>query len=747
VPRFSVAAAPATTRADIIVHAVSPAGSPLVALGGAIPVRGVALRDGTADLDVPLVPGKANDLTVEAAIGGSIKSMSVRVHQDIAATSRGVLAGRVAAVDGQSIAGALVSYGASTTHSDVTGYFELAHLPKGQVAAVVTASGYSPGFAIGTVAATWAGLTTDTRLPALPAERVVGSDGATFHGEGWTVTVPPGALTTPQAIRVGALPYSGLVDQLGQPIVQITPVGLRFAKPVTVTVDAGTVGPHLDTRTVLAVDPATLRSDHPPTVNTNATGYSVTITNPAQIRVLGTDTPQDPTQCKPYSTNDDPAAKLNAVRQKLQPFMTTFIHEPAAWQLYDMYLTPGETNPNPSPIEFTDAAALDEFKTAPETTLRKLDVIAKLVDQLKAKPPPLRAPTDPAGGDLAQFKLGQDQDINWTNYWTTPGLIAGSSLAGSSLGGAVEDDRHITGQYQIIPDVTKRGVLRAVTLRERKLKLDVHDSVDFCPGDLGSSVEQVVTVSMSRLEVTPHPFGGTYAKPILYHLSTPLTSEPADLTPLYHKNDPDHDDSPDTQPWPGAPYKLDNCPGTFNPEQTDSDGDGVGDACRGSVARVPIGFTGRGSGSINMKDTSPLDFTLSITGRSYPKRDCQRAPIRAFPDDVKKALAPGSTPQTLLYCQYAHFTITGQQTACGQTIDLNSRNILPYLSLSGPIQKGYFVIFTMGLPPVVGPHCNWLWLGMPFEGKKLVPEGQRSTVLHLSNGPGTSGSLTITWRY
>jgi hypothetical protein len=158
---------------------------------------------------------------------------------------------------------------------------------------------------------------------------------------------------------------------------------------------------------------------------------------------------------------------------------------------------------------------------------------------------------------------------------------------GSSLGGAVQDDRSITGQYQVIPDVTRSGVLRAVTLRERNLELDVHDSIDFCPGDLGSSVEQQFTLPMSRLESTPYPSGGTYAKPILIHVSTSLIPEPADLTSLYPTNDTDRDEIPDTEPWAGAPYKLDNCPGTFNPEQKDSVGDGIGDACRVSPRPSP----------------------------------------------------------------------------------------------------------------------------------------------------------------
>jgi hypothetical protein len=52
-----------------------------------------------------------------------------------------------------------------------------------------------------------------------------------------------------------------------------------------------------------------------------------------------------------------------------------------------------------------------------------------------------------------------------------------------------------------------------------------------------------------------------------------------DITSLYPANDPDHDGIPGTEPWPGAGFTLDNCPGVYNPDQADTDGDGVGDAC------------------------------------------------------------------------------------------------------------------------------------------------------------------------
>ncbi len=51
----------------------------------------------------------------------------------------------------------------------------------------------------------------------------------------------------------------------------------------------------------------------------------------------------------------------------------------------------------------------------------------------------------------------------------------------------------------------------------------------------------------------------------------------ADLSVLPPSVDPDQDNVPDVKYKEGV--ILDNCPGVFNPDQQDSDGDGIGDAC------------------------------------------------------------------------------------------------------------------------------------------------------------------------
>jgi Carboxypeptidase regulatory-like domain len=629
-PAFTAVAPAASAQADVTVHAAGlPPDSSAVAAGGVIAVFGIAAPDGSLDLDVPLLPGRENRLIVEAVIGRQVSSVAVPVRQT-APAGGGVMKGHVLTTSGQPVPNAMVRYGAAVTHSGAAGAFALTGLPPGQVTAIVSSAGYSPGVATAAVTANSAGIAPGTRLGALPPKSVVGSGGAVFHGNGWTV-MSPGAVAAGQAIQVGALPYSGLVDSLGQPVVQVMPAGLRFAKPVTVTLNAVIVGPQFGAANVIAIDPATLTDEHRKTGTASKVTYGITLDESAQIRLApSAHGLEHPLQCKPYTISDHIKDKLAVTRTILGNYMTD-IGEPAAWHLYNMYLTPGTASPALS--EVSDPAAVEEFATAPETAYARKTVLQQLEDKILASrpPPPLLAPTSPAGGELAQLKLGQNLDINWENTLTTPGLIAGGTGSLEAPGFQSSDRRDITGRYELIPTVDPHGVLQNVTLRVRDPKLEVTDSVDFCPGGLGSWLAQFGgrTLVMSRLERTPYPGGGTYAKPIRFHISAPLKGYSADVTTLY-ANDPDHDGWPDTQPWQDAHYHLDNCPGVPNPDEADSNGDGIGDACQ-TTPRIPASFTAEATG---VEGRDPIKYTIQFSGRrvsnSCLKVLCSRSPLRRF---------------------------------------------------------------------------------------------------------------------
>jgi hypothetical protein len=263
-------------------------------------------------------------------------------------------------------------------------------------------------------------------------------------------------------------------------------------------------------------------------------------------------------QCRPFGAGDDPQGKLDGLRSDVLPLMTGL---PAAHHLFDEYLTPGAASADRETM--TDATARSEFRRSPATVA----ALRALLDQLKAKvaaaPPRLTRPGKPVGGTLAGQGLGAALVIDYPLGYTTPGLIAGGTGSVDSAAGTFTDARAISGAYRLRPVATRRGVLKRVVLTIPHARLRVDDSIDFCPGGLGGRAgEALGTLTMSRLERTPYSGAGTYARPILWRLETPLDAVSASVTGSYPRNDRDHDGRPDRQPWKGAHFALDPCPRT-----------------------------------------------------------------------------------------------------------------------------------------------------------------------------------------
>lgn len=584
-PTFGVDAPSATIRADATLKVSGlPAGTPAMVSGGLLPTAGVASARGVITLAPPLFPGRVNSLTVEAVVGSRLSTVPVKVTQSTsAADDHGAMSGRIVGPHGP-IEGATIRYGQAVAHSASDGTFYLAGLPAGQVVALITAPGYSPGITAASVFNGGIATADETRLAPLPREIIVGPAGRRLTGPGWQVTIPPGALDHNQALWVGRLPYTGLIDILGAPVLQIMPAGLMFLKPVTVTITTKALG--TTSGRAEAIDPTTLEVTHLQSVAFSRKSYRLEVVKSGQIRVPPPKNLQHPDQCHPYKSAA--AADITLDDQRL--FLS--MNMPAgAWELYDRYLTPGPGSPDR--VEVDNPQTLDQFRNSEPTQNALTAVLDKAVKAIRDLKPDLN-PVAGTGGSLTDLGVGENLRIYWGALRTVPGLIAGSTggVESQLSGSSIPDDRSITGNYQLIPDITDRGIVFGVSLEFTNLQLDVNDSVDFCPGGLGGRLGIWIfnTLAMSRLERTPYPYpngDGSYANPVLWHLNTALDDpKPRDLTDLYN-NDPDHDGWPDTQPYEGANYQLDNCPGVYNPDQTDSVGDGVGDACRQSPSPSP----------------------------------------------------------------------------------------------------------------------------------------------------------------
>lgn len=294
----------------------------------------------------------------------------------------------------------------------------------------------------------------------------------------------------------------------------------------------------------------------------------------------------DPRQCQ--SLGNDPGlsqASLVGLRR-----LARLLPSADARKLFGQYLTPGVMSGSRQSL--TSQVTLKEFRDAVETKKAYEAVQQDLVRVLAATPPPLRPPANPKKLTLAELKVGGSLRIDYSAGLTTPPLIAGGTGSLISQQGNYVDLRAINGDVALVPKVDGRGVRTQVTLQLRNVKLHIEDSIDFCPGALAAgTLTRPATLLMSRLERTPYAKGGTWAQPVLWQADVPLNDVSIDITHLYPTNDPDHDGWPNAQPWTPATLTLDNCPTVANPDQQDTNRNGVGDACESGTVIWPTNLT------------------------------------------------------------------------------------------------------------------------------------------------------------
>jgi hypothetical protein len=109
--------------------------------------------------------------------------------------------------------------------------------------------------------------------------------------------------------------------------------------------------------------------------------------------------------------------------------------------------------------------------------------------------------------------MGLDYDSPAT---TIPGNIAGGIGSGGPPGNTVADPdtRGVDGSLS----VSNSGANFTIT---PLLTFKVHDTVDFCPGNLGGLLARVETVPMSALEATEARLGPVFAADVPFDVSYP----------------------------------------------------------------------------------------------------------------------------------------------------------------------------------------------------------------------------------
>ncbi|HET9516125.1 MAG TPA: carboxypeptidase regulatory-like domain-containing protein, partial [Actinoplanes sp.] len=415
-------AAPARSSAPtVVLRGLAPAGATVRVLGGLAPATVRADADGAFRVSVVLQPARRNDLRLSARVAGRAATVTTRVsvlHVDSTGTRR--VTGRVVNPEGHPVARARVRYGSHAAVTAADGTFTVTGLPAGRIALRATATGH-----LGSLA------TVDTKAPGAPLTIVVQplatpvtvtAAGGTFQGTGYRLVIPRDAVTRPTQLAITPLVFTGTKDDYGMPIVDLSPSGLTFQRPITVTIDPAVIGASAKDTTVLGLNPDTgVVTPLTPQIVGGKLQVSLRTLNGLELRLplellLGD-------QCTPYASPAAATLVRVYLQQKLLPELLSVIG-PDSWLLWSRYLAGG------APTRTRNTLTLlgnTQFALAPQTLLARSDVVTELGLKLngRAAVPPLKAPAAPVTRRVKDYKVGQNLDINYSLPITLSGNIAG----------------------------------------------------------------------------------------------------------------------------------------------------------------------------------------------------------------------------------------------------------------------------------------------------------------------------------
>ena len=207
----------------------------------------------------------------------------------------------------------------------------------------------------------------------------------------------------------------------------------------------------------------------------------------------------DPDFCTPYPTSAEADAADESIWDYYMIFEGAVSFGSDVRSLYESYLNRSPGDSLAPRIFKTDGAYMHDLFRDSGDIEDDMDAVLDLVgDRLS------RGPGYPWRGSayssmsLSNFLSTSEMDnrpINFSNPFSVAGHIAGG-IGGSDAG---DDYRKITYANVGVERTELIGGTGYFTLTLTP-HYEVFDAIDFCPGDCGSSLEQLITIPMSRLE-------------------------------------------------------------------------------------------------------------------------------------------------------------------------------------------------------------------------------------------------------
>jgi hypothetical protein len=262
-----------------------------------------------------------------------------------------------------------------------------------------------------------------------------------------------------------------------------------------------------------------------------------------------------PTQCRSYGRTRTGQATAQAAYTHERLGLSALLFgrgEQAAAALFDQYLQHGTVSPVRRDVD--DQQAAGEFATDPQTVTayrhlrRDLDAAATHFRPTNAIKPVTGTFRSEATQRTSSFVMQtSDASVHGTASYmaidytptnsgtissilrasTTPALIAGGTGSAITQRGTFLDTRTITGDWTLKPSSHQSGPLTDRALALSHVRLAISDSIDFCPGGLGSARQ--LLLPLSRLERTPFG-GGGWVHPVLWKTLVALPDATENVT-------------------------------------------------------------------------------------------------------------------------------------------------------------------------------------------------------------------------